>query len=157
MNDYIKKDGNVKLAKRCEELLKQFKYYEDKDIRLDPRMKKYFDHKYFLEIALLFYFASHLVDRNLVDYTQVREDYINMKKEEFLEKYKMMIKDEWQIEKPGFHRNWFNFSKLEDMLKKIGFKKVIRSECRKSIFTEMCAPEFDRTHPENSLYIDAIK
>jgi len=120
--------------------------------------RKYPNHPNFLEIALLLYFATHVIDRNLPeDYNEVRNDFISLPKIEFLSKYKEMIKDEWQKEKPRFHRNWFDYARLRDLLLEAGFKKVIKSECRKSIFVEMCASDFDTSHPEMSLYVDAIK
>ncbi len=46
INNHIKNDGYVKLAKRCDRLLKQLDFYQDENKRINPKMKKYFDDKF---------------------------------------------------------------------------------------------------------------
>ena len=59
---------------------------------------------------------------------------------------------------PGNHINWWNFTKLQQMLEKAGFKDI-----RLSAYGQSSAPIlrnillFDKTHPKISLYVEAIK
>lgn len=56
------------------------------------------------------------------------------------------------------HINYWTFSKAAEYLKKAGFKYVIRSKYGASSYYEMQdKTAFDTTHPEMSLYIEAIK
>jgi SAM-dependent methyltransferase len=54
------------------------------------------------------------------------------------------------------HVNAFDFDKLQQMLKNIGFKRIYKSRFRKSRLKSMQATEFDN-RPIVSLYIEAIK
>lgn len=109
---------------------------------------------FILERHILDFFASHLPAKG-ADLPKFRSDFSELKKTAFLNKYKNMLKDEWQSEDYSCHRNWFDYNRLEDLLKKAGFQTILRSECKKSIFTEMCNNDFDNTVPQMSLYVDA--
>lgn len=111
--------------------------------------------KYDLEYFLLKVFATHLIDR--ISSEQVRKDFEIMNEVSFLDKYIGLIENQWQKEKPGLHRNWFNFEKLEKLLKEAGFSNIVRNCPNQSIFTELCYKDFDNTHPGISIFVDAIK
>jgi|TARA_A100001015_G_C15029510_1_gene732385 predicted SAM-dependent methyltransferase len=56
------------------------------------------------------------------------------------------------------HINWFNYKKLKDLLYNYSFQDVWKSSRNASISSEMQnRKHFDRTHPQFSLYIEAIK
>ena len=58
----------------------------------------------------------------------------------------------------GAHVNWLNFSKLQNMLKEAGFSVVERSGYRQSRAAVLRDDRFfDRTDPQMSLFVDAIK
>jgi len=58
----------------------------------------------------------------------------------------------------GDHINYFTYSKIKAMLKLAGFEVIIRSKHLSSASREMGkAHKFDLTHPEMSLYVEAIK
>lgn len=58
----------------------------------------------------------------------------------------------------GDHINWWNLEKLEKFLLAAGFSKTIRSGCQQSIVPVLRdARYFDTSHPEISLYLDAIR
>lgn len=87
------------------------------------------------------------------DYT---EKFRSMSMEEFFD---YMTSDiEYRKDFPGDHINWWTFGKARDMLKKAGFKMVIRSKYLGSICRAMCNPaKFDTTCPSMSLYVEALK
>lgn len=59
---------------------------------------------------------------------------------------------------PGNHINWWNHKKVKRKLKKAGFSKIYDS-----FYGQSCLPPlrntsyFDNTHPEFSLYVEAVK
>lgn len=66
-----------------------------------------------------------------------------------------------QQRKPGNHLNWWNYSKLERMLSDAGFKIIYRSSYQKSKYRQLRGKGrrtgFDSTHPEVSLFVEAVK
>jgi len=59
---------------------------------------------------------------------------------------------------PGNHMNWWNFAKMSSMLKKAGFVKIHLSGYGQSYCPILRDVKlFDNTHPEISLYVEAIK
>lgn len=58
----------------------------------------------------------------------------------------------------GDHINYWTFEKVRDMLSRVGFKNIIRSKYAGSVMPNMRnIIYFDKTHPEMSLFIEAIK
>ncbi|MEO0412185.1 MAG: class I SAM-dependent methyltransferase, partial [Pseudomonadota bacterium] len=55
------------------------------------------------------------------------------------------------------HISWWDFEKLKDNAEKAGFAHVIQSKFQGSVSAHMRGPNFDRTHPEMSLYVECIK
>jgi len=110
---------------------------------------------YQTEYVLIDYFASSLVYE--VSREEVRKDFNSMDKVSFLEKYRKLVTDESQRKTPGLHRNWFNFEKLNKLLKETGFSKIVQNQHRQSIFTEFCNKGIDESGKEVSIYMDAIK
>jgi ubiquinone/menaquinone biosynthesis C-methylase UbiE len=65
---------------------------------------------------------------------------------------------EYNKEHPGDHINYWTFEKMNKMLKSTNFDYVIRSKWHACCNNEMKAiHKFDTTHPQMSLYVDAIK
>jgi hypothetical protein len=78
-----------------------------------------------------------------------------------------------QKDKAGYHINWFNYAKLERMLRQAGFGTVYRSAPQQSRFAELRGMGgwlatgdvleitrmlgLDTTHPGISLYVEAVK
>jgi len=59
---------------------------------------------------------------------------------------------------PGNHINWWNYEKVERMLKEVGFKTIYRSGYGQSNFAPLRDVSlFDSTHPTISLYVEAVK
>lgn len=110
------------------------------------------------EYFLLRWIATHFTLKGFdtVDLQTVREDYEEMETDDFLNRYSGAIKDEWQNEHPGGHRNWFNYDRLETLLTQAGFDRVERTYARQSRFTELCKEGFD-PRPEKSVHVEAIK
>jgi len=160
----LKKDKGLRIA--VPDIDMAIMYYKSKNLdwfevpgRRNKNFFKYgnkIDKEYLPEAYLIDYFASHLVERGL-DWAKVRKDFQNLEKEKFLDKYKNMIRDDWQRKDPGHHRNWHNFEKLKKILEAAGFRRVLKSACKKSIFVEFWDSEFDTRWPYKTLYIDAIK
>lgn len=118
--------------------------------------------EYVMEEYLLSVFATHLTnarksgttDDHCADFELVQSDYQSLSKHAFLQKYSDQIKDKWQDENPGLHRNWFDFQRLKGLLTDVGFKDV-RSECsQQSDYTEFCYDEFGK-RPYLSLHVEA--
>lgn len=59
---------------------------------------------------------------------------------------------------PGYHMNWWNWTKAEKMLKNTGFKEVYKSGFGQSVAPIMRNTVlFDKQDPKDSLYVEAIK
>lgn len=124
-----------------------------------------------LEQALLEQIATETLGRIPAD--QVKTDYDNMSSEEFANLYTGMASREAQLEKGGYHVNWFNAAKLETMLREAGFTSVYRSFPQGSRFAELRGTggwlarlgifEIDRmlgldtSFPSKSVYVEAVK
>jgi predicted SAM-dependent methyltransferase len=115
-----------------------------------------------LEEYLLSVFATHLTnarisgttDQHCADLSQVRSDYNSMGKQAFFQKYSNRVRDEWQSENPGLHRNWFDYQRLVDLLSDAGFKNIRKKCSQQSVYTEFCRPEFGK-RPYLSLNVEA--
>jgi len=55
------------------------------------------------------------------------------------------------------HVNWYTYSKLEKLLKDVGFSKIYQSSLQGSEFKEMRGKLFDKNNPNYSFYVEAIK
>lgn len=64
---------------------------------------------------------------------------------------------EFRTEHPGDHINNWDFNRLNDLGRKVGFTHIIESKYRGSVSGSMNGPDFDRTHPQMSLYVEMIK
>lgn len=64
----------------------------------------------------------------------------------------------FQPEKPGNHINWFTHEKIIEMLKAAGFNHIYRSGFGQSSSPFLRnSPLFDSTHPQMSIYVEAVK
>ncbi len=115
--------------------------------------------------CLVHMFAGYFVrrDHNLdvqVDINSMQNNFDNMKKIEFLNFYSEQIASrltpEIQHRYGGFHVNWFNETKLLNLLRDAGFSKVYKTNPQESRYSEMRGIWFD-TRPSWSLHIEAIK
>jgi len=113
---------------------------------------------YELEFYLLSFFATYLarVRSTETNFQRVREDWKEKGVETFLDTYSNMIRDEWQAEYPGWHRNWFTPDRLKRLLSSVGFTNTIETNCRQSRIPEMCTSEFDK-RPHISVFVEAEK
>ena len=60
--------------------------------------------------------------------------------------------------RPGNHVSWWSHGKVIDFLKRAGFQTTYRSGYRQSVSPLMRNSElFDSTHPQMSIYVEAIK
>lgn len=94
------------------------------------------------------------------DVKQENKDYIKkfeeMSKNEYLEWITNGL--EFDNQKVGNHINYWTCEKLEKMLREVGFQNIIFSKYGGSVVDEMQDRKyFDVTHPEMSLYVEAIK
>ena len=65
---------------------------------------------------------------------------------------------EFQSNRPGNHISWWTHEKIFDFLKNVGFQNFYRSGFGQSSSPLMRnSPLFDSTHPQISIYIEAIK
>ena len=58
---------------------------------------------------------------------------------------------------PGDHINAWDFAKMREFGRAAGFSKIIRSKRGGSVSAIMQHPDFDRTCPNMSLYVDMVK
>lgn len=88
--------------------------------------------------------------------------------EDYLEDYQKMNMDDFfkhltnglsfREDFVGDHINYWTFDKVEKYITKAGFSHIIRSKYGASTFLEMqYITKFDTTHPNMSLYVEAIK
>jgi hypothetical protein len=67
-------------------------------------------------------------------------------------------KCEFQPERPGNHITWWNHTKLQRFLEQAGFQQVYRSGYMQSRCPLMRrSAQFDSTHPQMSIYIEAVR
>ncbi len=73
-----------------------------------------------------------------------------------LERYRTMV--DFNSEHPENHVTWWTHAKIEQFLKRAGFSKIYRSGYRQSISPLMRQSSlFDSTHPQMSIYMEAIR
>ena len=64
----------------------------------------------------------------------------------------------FQPERPGNHINWFTHDKVIGFLREAGFNNIYRSGCGQSVSPLLRnSVLFDGTHPQMSIYVEAIK
>lgn len=106
----------------------------------------------------LHFFATFLMKK--ISKEEFKKNFEEMERYQLADYYTSKIPREWQ-EGAGEHVNWWNFKKAEKMLKKAGFETVYRSTAQRSRFVEMRVigykTGFDSTHPEISVFVEAIK
>jgi predicted SAM-dependent methyltransferase len=112
-----------------------------------------------IEERFLNYFATYMQGR--ISPEEFRQRYDNMSKAEFADSFTSAIPRESQLEHNGNHINWWNFEKFEQMFKEAGFTEIYQSQAQQSRFPEMRGfgrlDGFDTTHPEISIFVEAIK
>lgn len=103
----------------------------------------------------------------------IASDYAILDAAAFADRYCGLASREVQRKMAGYHINWFNFSKLAAMLEVVGFETVYKSTPQGSRFPELRGDGgvlatgncfgtkrmlgIDTTHPEISLFVEAIK
>ena len=88
-----------------------------------------------------------------LDEAEFARNLSTMPKTEFLDWCKQGLEYDWR--RAGEHINWFNFEKLERMLRAAGFSDIARCEAQQSRFPEARGPEFD-TRAWYSLHVDCV-
>ena len=83
------------------------------------------------------------------------DDFKSLSKEKFLDKYTHNRDQQHSVS--GHHISWFNYSKMKHLLESVGFDKVLKSECKGSVFREMHGDGFDTRPGYPGLYVDCIK
>jgi predicted SAM-dependent methyltransferase len=93
---------------------------------------------------------------NPENFNTIKSDIKNLKKDDLLDKYRdnQTIQNNYHD-----HLNWFNYQKLKKLAVNHGFnsEKVILSKKNASISEEMRSPEFDKTAPNYSVFVDILK
>ena len=138
-----------------------YKGYGEKDIEFFKKCKgSNLDEKF------LYFFASyHVVDqtKEMIKDTinELKKKYLEMPKEKFADYYTLDIPPESQQKHAESHISWWNYEKIESFLRIAGFRKIYRSRYQASKFPEMRGVGrnigFDSTHPEFSLFVEAVK
>jgi predicted SAM-dependent methyltransferase len=118
--------------------------------------------EYVMEEYLLTVFATHLTnarrsgttDDHCADFERVQSDYESLSKHAFFQKYSDRIKNKWQDENPGLHRNWFDYQRLLDLLSEAGFENIHKECSQQSNYVEFNNEEFGK-RPYLSLHVEA--
>ena len=84
----------------------------------------------------------------------IKSKFMTLEKVDFLNYYTKNLRQNPSL--AGFHINWFNYQKLEGMLRQAGFQEISKSAAQGSRFKEMRGRGFD-TRPTWSLHVEAIK
>ena len=85
----------------------------------------------------------------------IRSKFIALNKVDFLNYYTHDLKQKPEV--AGYHINWFNSNKWEDILRQAGFTEIYKSTRQGSRFKELRSKDFDSGMPDASLYVEAIK
>lgn len=123
------------------------------------------------EEAVIEQIATEYVGQENPD--DLRAAYQSMSPEEFADHYTGMASRDVQIEKGGYHINWFHYDKMAAMLRDAGFSDIRKCRAQNSQFQELrgeggplALGDFfeikrmlgmDTTHPDRSLYVEARK
>jgi len=115
-----------------------------------------------IENRFLLTFAKYFTVVEKLSAEYIREKLKTMSFEELADWLTNRIPREVQKENPGWHINWWNFEKLNKMLKKSGFKNVYRSSPGESKFEEIrgggdIRTAFDHNHGDISIFVEAVK
>lgn len=111
-----------------------------------------------LENAFMIRFLRQVTNRRLLSSDEIRDALATKSKTEAMDYFLSLCSMEHHQKNPGDHVNWFNFDKLETMLKKAGFPTVYATGYGQSAAMVMRNKyHFDRTRPTFSLYVEAIK
>jgi predicted SAM-dependent methyltransferase len=95
-----------------------------------------------------------LYDRDLLD--EIELQFKSKDKESFFNWLTDQVS--FDIKHVGSHINWWNYTKIEQALQKAGFELIINSSFGSSIAAPLRnVQKFDKTVPEESVYVDAIK
>ena len=87
------------------------------------------------------------------DYTM---EFNKLKMEDFLELMKKNLF--FRSDFVGEHINYWTYNKMRNMLERAGFTFIMKSKCHGSLSKYMQNPGyFDTTHPQMSLYVEAVK
>jgi len=124
-----------------------------------------------LEQAVVEQIATERIDHE--DPNEISENFRSMGIAEFADHYTSRASRDVQRQKGGYHINWFSEEKLGTMLRHAGFSDVYRSRPQESRFEELAGLGgllatgdvlevsrmigMDATHPEISLYMEAVK
>lgn len=124
-----------------------------------------------IEEALVSQIATDMVGCEPTD--AVCNNYRSLSYTEFAEHYTSRASRDVQKEKGGYHINWFNYDKLSAMARVAGFEDIYKSTCQGSRFKELVGKGgffatgnifdgerrlgIDTSHPNRSLYLEAIK
>jgi len=93
-----------------------------------------------------------------IDDNELNRLFSQMDKEKTFDNLCQKIPIDHQRKFPGNHINWFNYKKLEKLLKQCGFRKIYRSAFGQSNSPKLRdIKHFDTTLPTCSIYIEAIK
>ena len=117
-----------------------------------------------IEQQFLDFFATYM--KTKVTPEELREKFNQLNPEELANYFTEQIPLESQSENPGFHINWWNQNKATQMLNTARFRTVYASNALDSQFEAMqvsgrrkygVITGFDCTHPEISMFIEAVK
>lgn len=96
-------------------------------------------------------FYNNAVEKNIIP----NDDLKGLCYEDLITKLKDDM--DYRDDIPGDHINSWSFERLKKIGIEAGFEFIIESKCQGSISKEMQGPVFDRTAPQQSLYVDMIK
>jgi predicted SAM-dependent methyltransferase len=115
-----------------------------------------------LEERWLHHVASQLAPNDIspsvhkFDAFKIREILKTKTKEEALDYFTSLC--EFQSARPGNHVSWWNFSKIQSFLQNAGFNKIYKSGYGQSFCPILRNINyFDNTHPQISIYVEAVK
>lgn len=119
-----------------------------------------------LDEKFLYFFASyHVVEKSKKELVEIKKmlkkNFLEMSKEMFADYYTSDIPPESQEKHAESHISWWNYEKMESFLKTAGFNKIYLSKPQESKFSQMIGTGrntgFDSTHPEFSIFVEAVK
>jgi len=119
--------------------------------------------KYSIHQSLLLYFAGECCNgivSNKINITdeEIQKEFKSLTNKDFLNKYTNMVTNKFVKDYPKEHKTWFNAEKLLEMLKLAGFEEVYKSAYMQSRSPILRNPNFfDNTHPDISVYVEAVK
>ena len=131
-------------------------YQDSKGAFAKPLVESNIAERWLHHLASCLSYLSHTPSKIKFSEDQIWEVIKNNKKEEALDYFTSLCN--YNPSYPADHISWWNYSKIKKYLENAGFESILKSGFRQSSSPLLRKSElFDSTHPQITVYVEAIK